>query len=73
MTLHKDVATQLDDLHLVADRPLIISDADEVLVQFAAGLEFYLQGQGLYFDISSFAITGNVRRQSDSSRRLTPL
>ena len=66
MTLHQDVATQLDDLHLVADRPLIISDADEVLVQFAAGLEFYLQGQGLYYDISSFAITGNVRRQSDN-------
>jgi hypothetical protein len=65
MTLHDDVASQLDDLRLVADRPLIISDADEVLVQFVAGLESFLHDQDLYYDISSFAITGNVRRQSD--------
>ncbi|TDI59220.1 MAG: hypothetical protein E2O92_08100 [Alphaproteobacteria bacterium] len=66
MNLHEDVAPQLDDLHLVVDRPLIISDADEVLVQFAAGLDSFLRDQGLYYDISSFAITGNVRRQDDN-------
>ena len=40
---------------------MIITDADEVLFAFMAGLEGYLNGEGLTFDFSSFAITGNVK------------
>jgi hypothetical protein len=42
-------------------RPLIICDADEVLVQFMMGLERYLERQGYRLDLTSFRIHGNVR------------
>lgn len=65
MTLPVEVEEQIRALSLTPGRPLIISDADEVLVQFAAGLDIFLRERDLYFDIASFAITGNVRRLSD--------
>lgn len=60
-----EVADQLAGLDLDPARPLVISDADEVLFAFMAGLEAYLGGIGLYFDWSSFALTGNIRRRDD--------
>ena len=56
---------QLEALDLDPDRPLVISDADEVLFAFMAGFERHLLSRGLYFDWSSFALTGNVRRRAD--------
>lgn len=53
---------QIDAIRIEAGRPLIITDADEVLFAFMAGLERYLNGEGFTFDWSSFAISGNVRR-----------
>lgn len=44
-------------------RPLIICDADEVLLQFVVGLERFLDRQGCVLDLKSFAIHGNVRRR----------
>ena len=44
-------------------RPLIICDADEVLLQFVSGLEDFLERQSCYLDLTSFAIHGNVRRR----------
>jgi len=58
---------QLDDLSLKPSRPLLISDADEVLFAFMAAFETYLEGTGYFFDWSSFALTGNIRRRVDSS------
>jgi len=61
-----EVLPQLEQLRLQAGRPLIVTDADEVLFAFMAGFEGYLQSQGLYFDWRSFALTGNIReRDSD--------
>ena len=60
-----EVLAQLEALDLVPDRPLVITDADEVLFQFMKGLEGYLAGQELYFDWSSFALYGNIRRRAD--------
>ena len=65
MTLHDDVKAQLIGLDLSPEKPLIISDADEVLVQFIDGLDQFLRSRDLYIDLSSFAITGNVKRQED--------
>ena len=61
------VLTQhIDRLSLNPDRPLIVSDADEVLVQFARPLERFLHSRGLYLDLSSFRLSGNIRdRASD--------
>ncbi|GLQ07675.1 hypothetical protein [Sneathiella chinensis] len=61
--IHKDVQEQLKSLRLDPDRPLIITDADEVLFNFMVGLESYLEEEGLYFDWSSFALHGNIRRK----------
>lgn len=44
-------------------RPLIVCDADEVLLQFLVGLERFLDRQGLMLDLKKFAIHGNVRRR----------
>jgi hypothetical protein len=44
-------------------RPLIVCDADEVLLQFMVGLERFLLTRGCYFDLQSFRIHGNVKRQ----------
>ena len=48
-------------LKLDPARPLIVCDADEVLLQFVAGLERFLERQGCLLDLTSFAIHGNVR------------
>lgn len=63
--LHESVARQLAALELRRDRPLIVSDADEVLFAFMAGFERYLLSRELYFDWRSFALTGNIRRRDD--------
>lgn len=59
--LHDDVATQLGGLSLEPARPLIVTDADEVILQFVRGFEAYLDERGLYLELATFALTGNVR------------
>src|ERR1700761_1916679 len=46
-------------------RPLVIVDADEVLLQFVAGLDRFLHERGLYLDLSSYRLHGNVKRLDD--------
>lgn len=60
-----EVLAQLEALDLDNARPLLISDADEVLLAFMAALERYLAAEELYFDWSSFALNGNIRRRAD--------
>lgn len=60
------IAEQIDRVDLDAERPLIICDADEVLFAFMAAFESYLNDTGHFFDWSSFALNGNIRRRSDS-------
>jgi hypothetical protein len=43
------------------DRPLIVSDADEVLLQFIVGLESFLISKGLKLELTSFALQGNIK------------
>lgn len=57
------VRLQLENIDIEADRPLLISDADEVLVQFLAGLEKFLARNGLWLDLQSFALVGNIKQQ----------
>lgn len=44
-------------------RPLIVCDADEVLLQFMVGLERFIATRGFYFDLRSFRIHGNVKHR----------
>ena len=55
----------VEGLKLDPARPLIICDADEVLLQFIAGLERFLETHGCILDLTSFAIHGNVRRRDN--------
>jgi hypothetical protein len=43
-------------------RPLIVCDADEVLLQFLRGLEASLPAQGLYLDLTQYNLTGAIKR-----------
>ncbi|PCJ71559.1 MAG: hypothetical protein COA62_02935 [Rhodobiaceae bacterium] len=61
--LDPEVEKALKALDLDPARPLIISDADEVLLQFVAGLELYLDRQGLWLDLQSFALSGNIKEK----------
>jgi len=61
--LDADVRDALNTLHLDPAQPLIISDADEVLLQFVAGLERYLNGQGMWLDLQTFALSGNIKHK----------
>lgn len=60
--IHDAVMPQLDALDLQEGRPLVITDADEVLFLFVQGFEAYLEDNGFYLDLSSFALVGNIRR-----------
>ncbi|GEQ98213.1 hypothetical protein JCM17844_18500 [Iodidimonas gelatinilytica] len=48
-------------------KPLIICDADEVLLEFAKPLELWLNDRELYLELKSFALEGNIRRLDDKS------
>jgi hypothetical protein len=65
MQLNPDVLAQADRIPLDPDRPLILSDADEVILQFASVLEEFLHENELYLDMATFALTGNIKRQAD--------
>lgn len=63
LAIDETVIPQIDALTLERGRPLIVSDADEVLLQFMVGLERYLETQDLWIDLQSFALTGNIKRK----------
>lgn len=50
---------------IVPGRPLVVSDADEVLLQFLGGLEVFLPKHGHRLDLTSYALTGNIKRAAD--------
>lgn len=46
-------------------RPLILCDADEVILTFVSALGDYCETKGLELNLETLAITGNVRRKED--------
>ncbi|MEI9989589.1 MAG: hypothetical protein WDM86_06090 [Rhizomicrobium sp.] len=48
-------------------RPLVIVDADEVLLRFVDGFDRFLRNNGLYLDLSSYRLHGNVKRLDDNT------
>lgn len=55
---------------LTVTRPILIVDADEVLLRFAAGFDRFLAARGFYLDLVSYRLHGNVRRRDDDSALL---
>jgi hypothetical protein len=60
---HSDPAT----LAVSRDRPLLIVDADEVLLAFVAGFDRFLRERELFLDLVSYRLHGNVKRLEDRS------
>ena len=50
---------------LTAGRPLILVDADEVLLRFVDGFDRFLTARGLYLDLGTYRLHGNVKRRDD--------
>ncbi|HEX4861824.1 MAG TPA: hypothetical protein VFV07_11345 [Rhizomicrobium sp.] len=46
-------------------RPLVIVDADEVLLRFVDGFDRFLRRRDLFLDLASYRLHGNVRRLDD--------
>ena len=66
MAVRPEILAQLETLDVAPDRPLIISDADEVLLRFMERMEHWLEARGLWIDLDRYAITGNIRsRETD--------
>jgi hypothetical protein len=62
-SFHIDAAT----VPVASARPLLIVDADEVLLAFARGFDTFLGQRGCYLDLVSYRLHGNVRRADDKS------
>jgi hypothetical protein len=60
---HSDPAT----LAVSRDRPLLVVDADEVLLAFVAGFDRFLRERSLFLDLVSYRLHGNVKRLEDRS------
>lgn len=48
-------------------RPLVVTDADGVLLQFTGCFERWLADRGLYLDLTSYRLEGGVRRRDDNT------
>lgn len=59
--VHADVLAQLETLQFAPDRPLLVSDADEVLFHFMTGFENWLLGNGFSFDWTGHGLANNVK------------
>jgi hypothetical protein len=61
-----ETKAQLAMLQLPVGRPLLISDVDDVVVHFLKAFETYLERHELWLDPASLALTGNIKRRSNS-------
>ncbi len=52
---------------LTPGRPLIIVDADEVILRFVDGFDRFLRARQLYIDLATYRLHGNVKRLDDDS------
>lgn len=59
---HTDAAT----VPVRDNRPLLIVDADEVLLAFARGFDQFLSQRDCYLDLVSYRLHGNVRRRDNT-------
>lgn len=61
LSAERHAAHDPDDFAGTLDnRPLLLVDADEVLLRFVERLERYLESQGLFLRLDSFRLSGNI-------------
>ena len=56
-----ETLAQIENLDLDREKPLIVSDVDEVILHFLRGLEAHLDENGMWLDPASFALNGNIK------------
>jgi hypothetical protein len=66
MVISEETRAQLAGLELQPDLPLVISDVDDVVVNFLRAFEDYLGRHELWLDPASLALTGNIRWRSNA-------
>ena len=52
---------------LTKGRPLLIVDADEVLLRFVEGFDRFLSQRELFLDLTSYRLHGNVKHRDDAT------
>jgi hypothetical protein len=62
-----ETLAQLANLNIDENRPVVISDVDEVIVHFTRDLESYIAGKGMWLNPRSLALAGNILRVEDGS------
>ena len=62
-----DFYTDAATVPVSAERPLLIVDADEVILAFARGFDTFLARHDCYLDLVSYRLHGNVRRRDGSA------
>ena len=65
MSANHDLSSAIG--RLTPGRPLLIVDADEVLLRFVEGFDHYLSRHGLFLDLTSYRLHGNVKRRDDGT------
>lgn len=55
------VAEQIAQVPVTEGRPLLLVDADEVLLEFVKGLERHLEDEGYRLDLVTFSLFGNIK------------
>ena len=59
--LSEGLIDQIRKTVIVQDKHLLISDADEVLLNFLPCFENYLQNNSMWYDLKSYALFGNIK------------
>ena len=62
-----DFYTDAATVPVASGRPLLIVDADEVLLAFARGFDTFLARHDCYLDLVSYRLHGNVRRRDGAA------
>ena len=65
-SLSDGLKRQIQDIEIIPDKPLLISDADEVILNFVTCFEQYLTKNNLWYDLSSYSLFGNIKDSSNN-------
>ena len=66
-SLYDGMKRQLEDIEIIPNKPLLITDADEVLLNFVSCFQEYLSKNNLWYDLSSYSLFGNIKDKSNNS------
>ena len=56
---------QINKATLLKDKPLLITDADEVLLNFVKMLWNLFRKKGFWYDLTSYALFGNIKQKGN--------